>query len=593
MTTSRSSIAIILSLATGLLFACGENEPPKIRNVQITQCPGTDFEAVVADGDEVTCSPIEVTGRISDNVAVVGPIITLEASRYGVLNPMQTIGSGEIGRAGEFSFDPIEDLVLLPGNHIDLEAIDVEGKSTEISIRFDWIGYDDVLGQDWLLMTPSNVDNSGPEIEWLDIELDPVEEGLYVRAGEPLSVLVAGAFADDGIEIDSMTLEACIAEIPGRNIEINIEREGEDGSFTDTITLLDPRAVGKAAAKEDPPVYRLKVEAWDVPDQGESEGRYSVWPGPDGERFFEFTFAPPMEGADETPPKLEFTNPDADEIEDGDIESTATSYLFAGTILDNAGVPVRVRIERDGGRPFYVNPYGAGIDGAFFETLQLTGLGVDLFGFDAIDVNGNTLEEPLEIPIAFTPDIDDPDPPILLINEIFPLDTFFDYTNDDEEDVVTFVELGGCLYIAGTIADDEGLAEIRIETVPEDILVDPDVPEDLVINLEGRFPAEQWKRIKLCDLTAESVVTLQATDVSALTDGYAVLFSDEDGDDILEVKLEVIEICDDEIDNDGDDLIDCVDPDCLGVIPEDCVDGIDNDCDGLVDAEDPDCEETD
>ncbi len=65
------------------------------------------------------------------------------------------------------------------------------------------------------------------------------------------------------------------------------------------------------------------------------------------------------------------------------------------------------------------------------------------------------------------------------------------------------------------------------------------------------------------------------------------------------------EICDDGIDNDGDHLVDCADPDCVnapncfkcngGKDPEPemgeekCSDGIDNDCDGLIDCADPDC----
>ncbi len=55
----------------------------------------------------------------------------------------------------------------------------------------------------------------------------------------------------------------------------------------------------------------------------------------------------------------------------------------------------------------------------------------------------------------------------------------------------------------------------------------------------------------------------------------------------------VSEICDDGIDNDGDTLVDCDDPDCGGhpncTVPEICDDGIDNDGDTLVDCNDPDC----
>ncbi|MBU1222008.1 S-layer homology domain-containing protein [Myxococcota bacterium] len=51
------------------------------------------------------------------------------------------------------------------------------------------------------------------------------------------------------------------------------------------------------------------------------------------------------------------------------------------------------------------------------------------------------------------------------------------------------------------------------------------------------------------------------------------------------------EKCGDGVDNDGDGLIDCQDPDCFYSCPsvENCSDGEDNDHDSLVDCEDPDC----
>ncbi len=55
----------------------------------------------------------------------------------------------------------------------------------------------------------------------------------------------------------------------------------------------------------------------------------------------------------------------------------------------------------------------------------------------------------------------------------------------------------------------------------------------------------------------------------------------------------VVEICDNEIDDDGDELVDCADPDCDREPPcatvEYCHNGIDDDDDGLIDGEDPDC----
>ena len=52
----------------------------------------------------------------------------------------------------------------------------------------------------------------------------------------------------------------------------------------------------------------------------------------------------------------------------------------------------------------------------------------------------------------------------------------------------------------------------------------------------------------------------------------------------------VDEICDDEIDNDRDGLIDGDDTDCTApLVDEICDDGKDNDGDGLIDGDDPDC----
>lgn len=56
------------------------------------------------------------------------------------------------------------------------------------------------------------------------------------------------------------------------------------------------------------------------------------------------------------------------------------------------------------------------------------------------------------------------------------------------------------------------------------------------------------------------------------------------------VSLIPVEICDDQVDNDADDFIDCRDPDCFGPgCAEDCEDGADNDSDHFVDCADTDC----
>jgi hypothetical protein len=52
------------------------------------------------------------------------------------------------------------------------------------------------------------------------------------------------------------------------------------------------------------------------------------------------------------------------------------------------------------------------------------------------------------------------------------------------------------------------------------------------------------------------------------------------------------EVCDNRLDDDGDDLIDCVDDDCIGQCTELCGDRVDNDGDGHTDCDDTDCDGT-
>jgi hypothetical protein len=55
------------------------------------------------------------------------------------------------------------------------------------------------------------------------------------------------------------------------------------------------------------------------------------------------------------------------------------------------------------------------------------------------------------------------------------------------------------------------------------------------------------------------------------------------------LNAQVKEICDNGIDDDGDKLVDCDDPDCVCTPKEICDNGIDDDGDKLVDCDDPDC----
>ncbi|HMV65572.1 MAG TPA: putative metal-binding motif-containing protein [Myxococcota bacterium] len=64
-------------------------------------------------------------------------------------------------------------------------------------------------------------------------------------------------------------------------------------------------------------------------------------------------------------------------------------------------------------------------------------------------------------------------------------------------------------------------------------------------------------------------------------------YSDHD----YRIKVECFEVCNDRVDNDGDQLVDCFDDDCPPC-DEICTNGEDDDFDNLVDCADPDCADT-
>ncbi|MCA9562583.1 MAG: hypothetical protein KC561_03795 [Myxococcales bacterium] len=83
-----------------------------------------------------------------------------------------------------------------------------------------------------------------------------------------------------------------------------------------------------------------------------------------------------------------------------------------------------------------------------------------------------------------------------------------------------------------------------------------------------------------------------AEDTSATSDGTGtgVDIEDEANTDVSDIEEEVVPTpeteCSNEIDDDGDQLVDCADPDCGCEV---CNDTVDNDGDDLVDCLDPDC----
>ncbi len=129
---------------------------------------------------------------------------------------------------------------------------------------------------------------------------------------------------------------------------------------------------------------------------------------------------------------------------------------------------------------------------------------------------------------------------------------------------------------AGTVFTDDATTAIADGTAP----------------FSGSFRPEQ-SLDQLEGTAASGMFTLRVADEASLDTGsitaYTVALCTCD-------DCEVGAACLDEIDNDGDMLTDCEDPDCAEItqcIPEtECTDGVDNDLDGDVDCDDADCAAT-
>jgi hypothetical protein len=140
-------------------------------------------------------------------------------------------------------------------------------------------------------------------------------------------------------------------------------------------------------------------------------------------------------------------------------------------------------------------------------------------------------------------------------------------------------------------------------------VTDPMPPESASTNQPIDFMASggtapyNWIAATGCIPTGVQGNTFQASCTSAGTKVFTVEDSSADigGPNEDQCTIEVIPACDDDKDNDGDGLIDLVDPGCSGpgdetevdVKPQ-CSDGVDNDGDGFTDyPDDPDCESED
>jgi subtilisin-like proprotein convertase family protein len=133
-------------------------------------------------------------------------------------------------------------------------------------------------------------------------------------------------------------------------------------------------------------------------------------------------------------------------------------------------------------------------------------------------------------------------------------------------------------------------------------------PEEAFATIFGTAADGTWQ-VLVVDDAADDAGTVDAVELFLCVcdgiDGCELNLAcqdgiDNDGDglvdcadpDCADLLLCVPEVCDDEVDNNGDGLVDCADPQCsqeLACVPEVCDDEMDNNGDGLVDCADPQC----
>lgn len=144
-----------------------------------------------------------------------------------------------------------------------------------------------------------------------------------------------------------------------------------------------------------------------------------------------------------------------------------------------------------------------------------------------------------------------------------------------------------CSMPAGHVSDATDCDDTNAEVHPSAVEVCNELDDDCDGLLDDLDPDVTGLERRFEDADGDGVGTGRAT---AQCPGPGNAEVDGDcADDDPSVAPGLPEVCDDNVDQDCDSLVDCADMDCDGACPEDCSDGRDNDGDGLLDCEDADC----
>ncbi|MEW6440808.1 MAG: hypothetical protein AB1640_07695 [bacterium] len=521
------------------LSGCGNSEPPSIEDLSLSfedPTDGTRKPLTVINGEQVAeSSPVRLSGKITDNTAVVSPKVTIQGKRRDVEDVEFACPHGASGfDECLFSFTAAD---LVRGQTIVLREVDPADAETilqEVEVQVSEIEPYRILEIEETRQGEGDLARS--------LYLRNLTDGTISRlqAGDALPGADGGPEFSLWVETSSGRVFSGVwqrATLAKWDEAFALDLDPTSGSYNATFQLYDPSRAGRPL--EEAPTYRFTISAYDAPDQKEDVGRYS-------EKSRVLTFWPPrgelVSGAlreDVLPPEI--TLEGIDETTEP-ITVSSSTRLIGGQVRDNAGEVRWLRVRLSNGAPgsggsgfreqiLYFDPGLISLTGGFVLNLSFVsdwdengvidvleaGKGVaNYLQLTAQDINGNETSYPSSLQFDFVPPASSSSAPTLSLARTFP-------ELDGNEEVS--LPAGEVLRVRGTATDVSGqpiaqwwecpgcpsLPEEAWDTLNEE-LCPCSLKQTLPLNPSGQFPANPWDWIEVPagDLTSGTVHILKA-----------------------------------------------------------------------------------
>lgn len=548
-----------LVLAGGAVLAgCGDPQAPKIENVRLAyQDPADGSWVDLLDGDNAPASPIRISGKITDNTAVVDPRVTLMGKRRDAEDVAFSCEPAGDFYACDLPAIPAEDLTR--GDRIFVQELDGDTVLQEVQL---WVSeFDDVSTSESfrLLKLSTSVEGPGDLVRSLYREPSPsgrLRSGDALRAGSQGSDLLRlYVRAPDGRAFSGLAGTWYRKDLFKWNQRFSLDVKPTDGTFSAILQLFDPSEAGRPLDLA--PAYDFTISAYDAPDQKKDVGRYAertlglvFWP-PRGE-----TEAPDGIRQDLFPPNIELEGIE----EDTEAVSTeAPTQVLSGSVLDNAGEirSLQIRLSNrpagEAGDPGYrekilfYDPGWLSLAGVFAANLRFCsdwdengvidvleeGKGVPNYvQVVARDINGLERDFPSAFSYEFVPPATDAVAPGLDLSEVDPK---VDASGQGS------LPAGEILRIRGVASDNSGQPKVEWYECPN--CPEPPTGDWQILNENlcacslkrtfsgdpaGQFPDRPWEWIEISSeaLLAETVHVLRAAEkVRSSGKTAAALFS--------------------------------------------------------------------